>query len=290
MLLILSFNQAMVVILDEKLPLQPPPPYEPRASSDFPPSLGTGFTTSRPHSLPHPHRYGYPPPSRSSPTLVTLPPHVLLYIVHQTLPQTGLPYAGAGKVERQRKVLYWMTISLRLVNRAFYIGQFFLFLFLLFLYLSIFLSFFCLFLFFCFCFFCCFDVLIFYCFTVFFSVPHGRALLTTSFLYSYSSMHARPSINVPPRIHRSHPIPLLIRSIPLNLPSLLQLLLQTLHIIHIHIHIRVRVRNRPRLPRQLRPTRNPSPRPLPLRQSPRRRLGRRHRTPSRKRRSPQRRV
>lgn len=31
-------------------------------------------------------------------------------------------YDGEGKVELQRKVLYWMTLSLRLVNRSFYIG------------------------------------------------------------------------------------------------------------------------------------------------------------------------
>lgn len=28
-----------------------------------------------------------------------------------------------GRVERQRKTLYWLSVSLRLVNRAFYVGE-----------------------------------------------------------------------------------------------------------------------------------------------------------------------
>ncbi|KAI1795439.1 hypothetical protein LXA43DRAFT_992789 [Ganoderma leucocontextum] len=48
-------------------------------------------------------------------TLVTLPPHILLRIVYETFAQ--------GHVEKQRKVLYWLTMSLRLVNRALYMGE-----------------------------------------------------------------------------------------------------------------------------------------------------------------------
>jgi hypothetical protein len=53
-------------------------------------------------------------------TLSTLPPHLLLQIVHMTFPQT--PAFDEGKVERQRKTLYWLAIGLRLVNRALYIA------------------------------------------------------------------------------------------------------------------------------------------------------------------------
>jgi len=53
-------------------------------------------------------------------TLSTLPPHLLLQIVHMTFPQT--PKFDEGKVERQRKTLYWLSVGLRLVNRALYIA------------------------------------------------------------------------------------------------------------------------------------------------------------------------
>ncbi|KAJ8480816.1 hypothetical protein ONZ51_g6403 [Trametes cubensis] len=56
-----------------------------------------------------------PPTSRAPPTLVTLPPHLLLRIVYDTF--------SGGPVKSQRKVLYWLTMSLRLVNRALYIGK-----------------------------------------------------------------------------------------------------------------------------------------------------------------------
>ncbi|KAH8112044.1 hypothetical protein DFH11DRAFT_533127 [Phellopilus nigrolimitatus] len=92
----------MVVILDEKqMPpasLPAPPPY-----SNSPSGAGT---------LPRPRA-----------TFVSLPPHILLYIVHLTLPQSACARAGGdGKVERQRKVLYWMTVSLRLVCRSVYVA------------------------------------------------------------------------------------------------------------------------------------------------------------------------
>jgi hypothetical protein len=54
-------------------------------------------------------------------TLSTLPPHLLLQIVHMTFPQTS--GFDEGKVERQRKTLYWLSVGLRLVNRALYIGK-----------------------------------------------------------------------------------------------------------------------------------------------------------------------
>ncbi|KAI0826498.1 hypothetical protein BC628DRAFT_1319999 [Trametes gibbosa] len=56
----------------------------------------------------------FPSQTRPPPTLITLPPHLLLRIVYETFPP--------GKVQNQRKVLYWFTMSLRLVNRALYVA------------------------------------------------------------------------------------------------------------------------------------------------------------------------
>ena len=87
-----------MIIIDEKSQpmLTGPPPYE-----DLQPPP---FTASRPPT-----------------TLDTLSPHILLQIVHGLFPQT--PNADKGKVERQRMTLYYLSTSLRLVNRVFYIGQ-----------------------------------------------------------------------------------------------------------------------------------------------------------------------
>ncbi|KAG5352546.1 hypothetical protein C0989_001763 [Termitomyces sp. Mn162] len=54
----------------------------------------------------------------AAPTLSTLPPHILLHIIYLTFPQSSLP--GLHKFERQRKTLYWLSISLRLVDRTLY--------------------------------------------------------------------------------------------------------------------------------------------------------------------------
>ncbi|KAI5114911.1 hypothetical protein M0805_009614 [Coniferiporia weirii] len=87
----------MVVILDEKqlhmLPVSAPPPYS-ADGAPLPPFPGS---TSRRHT-----------------TFAALPPHILLYIVDRILCQ--------GSVERRRKVLYWMTVSLRLVSRPLYVA------------------------------------------------------------------------------------------------------------------------------------------------------------------------
>ncbi|KAJ7119597.1 hypothetical protein C8R44DRAFT_788480 [Mycena epipterygia] len=85
------------MILDEKS-MQPPPPYF-SANSNGPP--------------PFPH-------SRPPMTLSTLPSHLLMQIVAMTFPQT--PAFDEGKLERQRKTLYWLSVGLRLVNRALYIA------------------------------------------------------------------------------------------------------------------------------------------------------------------------
>lgn len=58
----------------------------------------------------------------------TLPSHILLQIVYSTFPQTDGVYEGGetvSKVERQRENLFWMEMSLRLVNRALYVGALF---------------------------------------------------------------------------------------------------------------------------------------------------------------------
>ena len=77
--------------------------------------------------VPPPYSYEHlqPPPfvvsSRPPPTLGTLSPHLLLQIVHGLFPQT--PDVDRGKVERQRMTLYYLSTSLRLVNRVFYVGK-----------------------------------------------------------------------------------------------------------------------------------------------------------------------
>ncbi|OCH87842.1 hypothetical protein OBBRIDRAFT_795823 [Obba rivulosa] len=83
-----------MVVIDEKMMLPPPPPY-----SDPEP-------VSPP---PFPHQSHREPMS-----LATLPPHLLLRIVYEVFPQ--------GRVEGQRKMLYWLSSCLRLVNRAFFIA------------------------------------------------------------------------------------------------------------------------------------------------------------------------
>ena len=88
-----------MIIIDEKTQImnRGPPPYD---YLDTPP---------------------FPDSSRPPPTLDTLSPHLLLQIVHGLFPQT--PNIDKGKVERQRMTLYYLSTSLRLVNRVFYIGQ-----------------------------------------------------------------------------------------------------------------------------------------------------------------------
>lgn len=86
------------MIVDEKSMLQPPPPY---ASSNAPP--------------PFHNRSG------ALLALSALPSHLLLHIVYMTFPQTS--GVDETRLARQRKTLYWFSIGLRLVNRAFYIGK-----------------------------------------------------------------------------------------------------------------------------------------------------------------------
>ncbi|KAJ7216540.1 hypothetical protein GGX14DRAFT_550372 [Mycena pura] len=61
-----------------------------------------------------------PPPNTKAPspsiewrTFSALPPHLLLQVVYAT-------FSEAYDIEEQRKTLYWLAISLRLVNRPFY--------------------------------------------------------------------------------------------------------------------------------------------------------------------------
>ena len=88
-----------MVIIDEKS-VHPPPPYISATPSYLPP---------------FPHR-------RNVSSFVLLPSHLLLKIVYLTFPQS--PGLDQGRLERQRKTLYWLTTSLRLVNRAFYVGMY----------------------------------------------------------------------------------------------------------------------------------------------------------------------
>ncbi|KAJ7471917.1 hypothetical protein FB451DRAFT_1251412 [Mycena latifolia] len=90
------------MILDEKCMPQPPPPYFSNQPNDI---------VNGPPPFPH---------CRPPMTLSTLPSHILLQIVHMTFPQT--PGIDEGRLERQRKTLYWLSVGLRLVNRALYIA------------------------------------------------------------------------------------------------------------------------------------------------------------------------
>jgi hypothetical protein len=98
-----------MVVVDEKTMLPPPPSYS--------------LPVTRPNLAPVPE-YLHPPPFsapfRPLATLPDLPSHLLLHIVHRTFPQ--VPDLSYNKLERQRKTLRWLTTSLRLVNRTFYIG------------------------------------------------------------------------------------------------------------------------------------------------------------------------
>jgi len=63
-----------------------------------------------------PPRYT-PKPSTTS-LLASFPPQLLLQIVYGTFPHISAP-----DLEQQRKTLYWLSTSLRLVNRPFYTGM-----------------------------------------------------------------------------------------------------------------------------------------------------------------------
>lgn len=98
-----------MVVVDEKTMLPPPPSYSlPLTHPNVPPAPG----------------YLHPPPlsaaSRTRMTISNLPSHLLLHIVHRTFPQ--VPDLSYNRLERQRKTLRWLSTSLRLVNRTFYIG------------------------------------------------------------------------------------------------------------------------------------------------------------------------
>ena len=93
---------SLQMILDDKVIMRPlliqPPAYHTSQSS---PSL---HTVSSPSS-----RFN----------LSTLPPHILLQILHRTFPQLSrIPDQDIP--ELQRKTLYWLSTSLRQVNRALY--------------------------------------------------------------------------------------------------------------------------------------------------------------------------
>lgn len=109
-----------MVILDEKQMLPPPPPYvQSTSNGNAPQHISCRQLTASSGPPPFP---GYS--ARDPPTLITLPPNLLLHVVHQTLPVSIAKLRGGeDRVERQRKTLYWMATSLRLVCRSLYIGM-----------------------------------------------------------------------------------------------------------------------------------------------------------------------
>ncbi|KDR78160.1 hypothetical protein GALMADRAFT_1304183 [Galerina marginata CBS 339.88] len=99
------------MILDEKIIMFPPPP----------PYLSSSPTPSTPTHPSLPRR-----------TLTSLPPHILLQIIHHTFPPILAPnplpsYQNAQlqlyqdtMPEKQRKTLFWLSTHLRLVSRQMY--------------------------------------------------------------------------------------------------------------------------------------------------------------------------
>ncbi|KAF7421173.1 hypothetical protein PC9H_011693 [Pleurotus ostreatus] len=98
------------MIIDEKSMSQQPPPYVPGDR----PTVRTTIRPAIPPPLPQ-HRLGL-----GKPSLDALPSHILLQIVYMSFPQT--PGVDQGRLERQRKTLYWLSMCLRLVNRSLYIA------------------------------------------------------------------------------------------------------------------------------------------------------------------------
>jgi len=80
------------MILDSKVILTPPPSYA-AAAADRPPSFSDSHRRT---------------------TLSNLPPYLLLRTVYEIFPR--------GQPEGQRRILYWLTVSLRRVSRSLYIA------------------------------------------------------------------------------------------------------------------------------------------------------------------------
>ncbi|KAH8101208.1 hypothetical protein BXZ70DRAFT_988159 [Cristinia sonorae] len=88
-----------MIILDEKMTLPPPPPYIPASPVQVsPPPPFQSYSTTR-----------------YAPTLTGIPPYILLRIVYET-------FSRHASIEKQRKTLYWLNVSLRLVSKATYIA------------------------------------------------------------------------------------------------------------------------------------------------------------------------
>lgn len=135
-----------MVVVDEKPPmLPPPPPYSSATaySSQPPPPahfasrnpfrhVATNANANNTNTSSNPTSPPYSPSTENNRgsgsgrrrvpplTFTMLPSHLLLEIVYHTFPQSS--WLDEGRVERQRKTLYWLSVSLRLVNRALYIG------------------------------------------------------------------------------------------------------------------------------------------------------------------------
>jgi len=124
----------MVIVLDEKLP--PPPPYafseQFRSAPQPPQPPRTPTTPVTPRSATDPQRIGGGPRALPWATFKDLPSHIILLIVYTTFPNASLSVANGGNLPstsqridpgeliQHRQVLYWLAMSLRLVNRSFY--------------------------------------------------------------------------------------------------------------------------------------------------------------------------
>jgi hypothetical protein len=109
----------MVIVLDEKLP--PPPPYAP--SETYRPQPGTPTSPNTPRSwTTDPQRVGRGPNTHPYATFKDLPSHITLLIVYRTFPSAthSTDRIDPSELIQHRQVLYWLALSLRLVNRSLY--------------------------------------------------------------------------------------------------------------------------------------------------------------------------
>ena len=108
----------MVIILEEKRMSQstvpPPPPYQPRTHRQ---QLQSSQRHSTGNAATHDNTVA---------KFENLPQSILLYVIHQCLFPRSQQLSSNEHEEYRRKVFYWITVCLRLVNRAAYIGRLYL--------------------------------------------------------------------------------------------------------------------------------------------------------------------
>ncbi|KAJ4488400.1 hypothetical protein J3R30DRAFT_930831 [Lentinula aciculospora] len=110
------------MILDEKMLLNPPPPYQLPSSHPVDADGETASIMIDGSNNPYAAYLSVRQPVRSRPLFSSLPSHLLLQIVYRTFPQEDGQFEGDVKAVLQRRMLYWLETSLRLVSRSLYIA------------------------------------------------------------------------------------------------------------------------------------------------------------------------